>query len=445
MAIGYNPSAISQGLVLALDAANSKSYPCSGTTWFDMSGNSNNGSLVNAPAFTFSSVYFDGNGDYLSVANNSVFQLGSGNWTIECWIYITSAVNYNGIVSKRVAGTYDAYCIGTDASNNLWITITNTAGTWTLGGVTLATGVTTNTWHHIAVVRNSNTITGYLNGIAGSTPQTFTGSVYDSGQSLYIGSANANGSGQFFNGNISNFRIIKGTALYTSNFTSPSSPLTAISGTSILTCASNTITDGSSNAFAITVAGNSAVSGNSPFRGTTSYSANALAFDGTDDYVTVPDSASTNTFSAITLEMVVKYTSTSNQIFAQKWNYGINAGYGIEIFSSSIYGYAVASPGTYATVSVASYPANRIYHIALTMSGSTQTLYINGTSVASNSGGGFPSFGGYDFRIGGRSNGGGGNDSKFTGTMYYTKIYNQALTLSQIQQNYNALRGRFGI
>lgn len=169
----------------------------------------------------------------------------------------------------------------------------------------------------------------------------------------------------------------------------------------------------------------------------------SIVFDGIDDYVTISDSATTNTFSTITLEVIVKYTTTNNQIIAQKWNYGINAGYGIELLNGSIYGYAVATAGNYAIVSTSSYPANNIYYMALTLNGATQTLYINGASAASNSGGGIPSFGGYAFTLGRRSNV--GADAKLTGNIYLTKIYNTALTADQILQNYNALRGRFGL
>jgi hypothetical protein len=170
-----------------------------------------------------------------------------------------------------------------------------------------------------------------------------------------------------------------------------------------------------------------------------------LVFDGTNDYVSVADSTTTNTLSAITIEIVVKYTSTANQILAQKWNYGINAGYGIEIFNSTLYGYCIASGSSYTTVSISSYPANGIYYFTLTMSGGSQKLYANGVQVGSTAGGGVPSFGSYELRLGGRSNGSGGNDSKLTGNIYLLKLYNTALTAAEVLQNFNALRGRFGL
>ena len=69
MATLYSPKIVTNGLVLCLDAGNNKSYPGSGTTWNDLSGNNNTGSLVNGPTFTGSfggSVAFDGVNDYVA-------------------------------------------------------------------------------------------------------------------------------------------------------------------------------------------------------------------------------------------------------------------------------------------------------------------------------------------------------------------------------------------
>ena len=73
MAISYNPHTITDGLVLCLDAANTKSYPGSGTTWTDLSGNGNNGTLVNGVGYSGSnlgSLTFDGVNDYVSLSQN---------------------------------------------------------------------------------------------------------------------------------------------------------------------------------------------------------------------------------------------------------------------------------------------------------------------------------------------------------------------------------------
>ena len=94
-------------------------------------------------------------------------------------------------------------------------------------------------------------------------------------------------------------RVINGTALYTENFTPSTQPLTAISGTSLLTCQSNTFVDNSTNNFAVTAAGNSKPTTFAPFAVTyssrQSYTpavfGGSMYFDGTGDYLNSSNSA----------------------------------------------------------------------------------------------------------------------------------------------------------
>ena len=90
MGIAYNPRIVTDGLVLALDAGNTKSYPGSGTTWTDLSGNGNNGTLTNGPTYDSSnggSIVFDGDNDYIDLGTIGVshpLQLNNG-FTISWW------------------------------------------------------------------------------------------------------------------------------------------------------------------------------------------------------------------------------------------------------------------------------------------------------------------------------------------------------------------------
>ena len=166
-------------------------------------------------------------------------------------------------------------------------------------------------------------------------------------------------------------------------------------------------------------------------------------FDGTNDYIVINDNALLNNFSNMTLEVIVKYTSTSNQLFVQKWNYASGSqGYTLEIYLSAIVGACYNSGSNYLSASLSNYPANNIYHISLTLNGSTQTMYINGNSVASNSFGSVPSLSGTNFTIGQRSNLTG---TYLGGNVYQVKFYNRALSASEISQNYNATKGRYGL
>ena len=91
MAFFYPPKIITDGLVFAVDAANKKSYPGSGTTWTDLAG-SNNGTLINGPTFNSGnggSIVFDGTNDYVSVSNISTNDF-SGEATLLCWLACNS-------------------------------------------------------------------------------------------------------------------------------------------------------------------------------------------------------------------------------------------------------------------------------------------------------------------------------------------------------------------
>ena len=176
--------------------------------------------------------------------------------------------------------------------------------------------------------------------------------------------------------------------------------------------------------------------------GFSSANGGSFIFDGTNDYIIIPDNSSLNDFTNMTLEIVVKYTTTSDQIFAQKWNYsGGSQGYTIELYLNEIAA-ACYTGINYLRVSVSNYPANNIYHMILTLSGTTQTLYINGVSVATNSGGSIPNISGTTLTIGNRSNLSG---TYLGGNVYSTKFYNRALTAREIKQNYNATKKRYGL
>jgi hypothetical protein len=97
MGLSHSPSIITQNLSLCLDAANSKSYPGSGTTWTDLSGNGNNGTLVNGVGYNSSnlgSLVFDGVNDYVNIPNFSSLA-NSPACTISIWSYVKQNKGYH--------------------------------------------------------------------------------------------------------------------------------------------------------------------------------------------------------------------------------------------------------------------------------------------------------------------------------------------------------------
>ena len=408
---------ITNGLVLCLDAGNTKSYPNTGTTWTDLSGNSNTGTLTNGP--TVNSYEARTNGNLYSNAVTNAYYTASfvttgsssetapdGTTTASYFTLSATATTYKGVTGGYISYptssivTISCFVKPTGGARYFWIR----EGSY--GASRVGFDLTS-----VSVFSSSNA-TGYINAagngwyrvqaVMGALPQS-------SARVQLLGASDTTPPG---NSNVSS----TGTETY--HIWGAQCELGEFATSPMLTT-SSTVTRSAGPA--------------------------TLVFDGVNDYVSVADSTTTNTLSSITIEIVVKYTSTANQILAQKWNYGINAGYGIEIFNSNLYGYCIASGSSYPTVSISSYPANGIYYFTLTMSGGSQKLYANGVQVGSTAGGGVPSFGSYELRLGGRSNGGGGNDSKLTGNIYLLKLYNTALTAAEVLQNFNALRGRFGL
>jgi hypothetical protein len=154
MAVNYNPRIITDGLVLCLDAANPKSYPGSGTTWTDLSGRGNNGTLVNGVGYTSAnrgSLVFDGVNDYVNFGNSSVFnQSGGKSFTITCWaLFNSTPVAFNPIFNKMAAnGTWE-YALGLSSSRGVnWLTSSNGTN-WVVRGV--GETISLSIWYYYSV------------------------------------------------------------------------------------------------------------------------------------------------------------------------------------------------------------------------------------------------------------------------------------------------------
>jgi hypothetical protein len=211
MAYNFSPKIITDGLLLYLDAANTRSYPGTGTTWSDLSRGGNNGTLINGPTFNSGnggSVVFDGSNDY--VATNYTPTIGTGNITYSVW-FKTSTSQTGGFIGIR--GSNFIQCIlvmcnsiGTAAGTNLLMS--------SFDGVTNRVGSTTETyadnkWYNAVMVHTSSADTLYINGVLVKTNTSATQNITVT-TNLLIGcnpNNNAPLSGWVFNGNISNTLI----------------------------------------------------------------------------------------------------------------------------------------------------------------------------------------------------------------------------------------------
>jgi hypothetical protein len=248
--------------------------------------------------------YFDGTGDYLTAPNNAAFNFGSGDFTLECWVYRTNDADGKAILTYGWPSlSAPPFLIYWDALNNRYSFYASSASTYDIAsGVIIGAAPPLNTWGHIAVTRSGNTIRCFFNGVLGSTTTSSLALFNNTTQPLTIG-AGSTGVNNFF-GFISNLRVVKGTAVYTSAFTPPTAPLTAISGTSLLTCQNNRFVDNSSNAFAITVNGNTQPVIPNPFGYQTPISSTAYSgyFDGSGDYLSTTYGGAIASSQAFTFE-----------------------------------------------------------------------------------------------------------------------------------------------
>jgi hypothetical protein len=199
----------------------------------------------------YQSVYFDGTGDNLNVAANTALNLGTGDFTVECWVYYNDTSINKGFVSRYALST--GWTLRYDGGLN-----------FTNGDTSLANYPMTplgERWYHYAATRSGTTLRLFIDGVQVTSATNSTN--LDTTAALTIGSLS--NSLWFFNGYISNVRVLKGTALYTGNFTPSTTPLIAVANTVLLTCRSEQAIDISNNNFAITVNGNSTVNYFNPF------------------------------------------------------------------------------------------------------------------------------------------------------------------------------------
>ena len=313
------------------------------------------------------------------------------------WIYPTTASQNGGLFDKRSSGSnYSQFPQVTLESGVLKIYVSYTGSSWA-AEITGATP-TPNSWTHIALVRYGNTWTLYVNGVVSGTPVTASGSVYASTDSLCIGASATNGHNPF-TGYISNVRIVKGTAVYTSAFTPSITPLTAITNTVLLTCQDNTFKDNStansSSGFTISTTSTPSLKPFSPFAPNSVYSTantgGSLRFDGSGDYLDITDYANVMDLGgrAAHLEFWYYPTATGTQVVISKGGGSADWGssgfeYQVQYVSGSFNFYWNAA-GTPTAISLAK-PINSWYHLVVaTDSSNNIAFFINGVRAGTGS------------------------------------------------------------
>ncbi len=336
------------------------------------------------------SVHFDGTGDYLSLSSNTDFAMGTGDFTAECFINTTSFSNAEGAYSERV---FDSN------TGQLGIYVTSD-GSGTIGALVAGTdhrgtsSPTLSGWTHVALTRSGSTVRIFLNGVLDSS-FTNSGSVASSGDFL-IG-ARASGQGGFL-GYISNFRICKGHAVYTGNFTVPTRELEVHLGakgvvfpaadnrTVLLACQSSTdATAEATGRHTITVNGDPTAADANPglFRrtnisSTTTENTGAVYFDGSGDYLslaTSTDFSFSHDFTVETWAYPTDISSKYNAIFSLnvsgEWN---SQGKGFVLSIGNLH-YGTGYNTDYTTGII---PINTWTHLAVTRLSGAIKIFVNG-------------------------------------------------------------------
>jgi len=331
--------------------------------------------------------YFDGSGDWINPNTTSAnLALGSGDFTIEFWLYTSRGATRQYICDFRNNGSTGTISPvtapiliwgddGADANGNWlrYVALSNSTvvANADLLGVTLST--LSNQWNHIAIVRSSGTVYGYLNGVRKNSVADSTN--YNVNCSVSVAAAQT-GTVNYL-GNISDFRIVKGTAVYTgSTYTVPTAPLTAITNTSLLLNFTNAgIYDATSKNDLETV-GDAQISNTTAKWGSTS-----IKFDGTGDYLVTDNSDNILGFGTgdWTIEFWLRLNSTGTQVIFDGRRTSATDVAPLVYYLSGLKYYTAGgdriSGGTLST--------GVWYYIAIVKSSGSTRMYIDGTQTGS--------------------------------------------------------------
>ena len=364
---------------------------------------------------------FDGAGDYLSIADNADFAFGTGDFTVEAFVFATGLGTYNTIFDTSSTGQdTTGIRLGVESTGRLYL---YTNGFF----LTANNAISTGRWYHVAYARSSGTHRLFINGV--KVDETSTARNYTN-DSCVIGSHFS--FGESWEGFISNLRVVKGSAVYTANFTPPTEALTNVTNTKLLCCNSSTSATASTvTPGTITANGNAVAtrneltgsivlavpgiaggqgsgygdysadirgsgtnktltaSGNATVASVSSYYGSALSFDGTGDYFEIAESNNEYDLDGdYTIEFWVNLNTintvndiigtANNSAFLGSGKSGWVIGYTTYSNIGFRFGYQNSGSWTFEHHTELTTVANQWNHVAITRSGSTQQIIING-------------------------------------------------------------------
>jgi hypothetical protein len=444
MAEKMGPIISTNGLVFCVDAANPQSIVSGQTIWKDLTFNTTGGTLTNGVGFSgtgvSSGLLFDGTDDYV----RNVTDITTTNQiSVNAWFKPTSINNFQHIV---------------DSSNNTWhLAILNTNNIYFWDGLVfqrsgaivtansnlMATGVKTDTTNRIylngslseslnsanSVPTNNVNIGRWQGTNTGSTPSRyFTGTTYGV---------------QIYNRGLSPFEVYQNFNAMKGRYGIPD----IVTGGLVLNLdAGNPYSYNPDNTGSTVWTDVSYTSSGATLINGTYYSGGTMVFDGVDNYVDTTYTASTgNNFSfgavckptdvgqSLGSDIIAKNYSSSNPFVS----------WGIDFLSDRTFRLTVADGGNFSFITSAPQTLNQIYYLFVTYQNKVLTAYINGVVIGTKTNTDDPIYSNQTISLGVWK--GSPPNNYFVGNIYLGQVYNRALSATEVQQNFNALRGRYGI
>lgn len=218
MGFNYSPKIVSNGLVLYLDAANTRSYPGSGTAWTDLSQYNMNGTLINGPSFNSANgggIAFDGTNDGVTLQASSLWNIGASDFTIEFWFRRTGTSQAYGRYFQLTNGdTYSAFSLAVKGTNQdqLSFSMASANGSWgVLNDATIGT-LTAGRFNHVVISRIGTNFYLYLNTVQ-SLITTSAASLYYAVGGVPVIGGQTSGTFRCLGGIIPLFKFYKGKGL----------------------------------------------------------------------------------------------------------------------------------------------------------------------------------------------------------------------------------------
>ena len=384
------------------------------------------------------SVYFDGNGDYLATNPTNTLDL-DGNFTIEGWFRQDGSgatTNYPSIISSTTWNNSVSFSLRFNNTGNAKKFQVAKHGYNNAGTNNIIVGSKTypyDTWNHFALVRTgasgNQTVTLYVNGENnGSASDNASYNLSYNNAGTKIGGNNWDGANSYVRGYLSDLRVVKGTGVYTAEFTPPTTPLTAITNTSLLLNmqGAKVIDKAQGMAKHLTLAGNTTAS-----TAAYKYLPTSMYFDGNGDYIQL-EGMDDRYYGDFTVEGWYKFNTYNNssgpntRLFASRQ--GGNHADNLQMIVAKATDSGSGGAGTISvytnayqiTGSTATVADNNWHHVAVSRQGTSLKLFVDGTHTGSTKTTS-QSFLFWDTRLGARDNTADAT-SKYTGYMSDVRI-----------------------